>query len=294
MGAARGSWQRRQMARTHVEFLQAQSLDWQDTPIAHLAGTRCKMLSRDAGSGACSILLRLPQGWHRDGCWHLDADEEFLVLDGEFSLGEQRYQPDCYARLPPYWTRGPLRAHAETVLLCFFDRAPQAEAGVAAGAADALRDAVPMLDPFEMPWESAGMDPAYADIGLRWKMLRGRIGAADTTMLVTCPPHLHPPRWRGPQEIHDCVEEMFLLSGDYLSNVGRMREGAYFWRPPGIAHGPYGTRCGNLALIRTLGAPLENNWTREEVTISRNPPAQPFLPAALRARHARPCVPPPY
>jgi hypothetical protein len=282
------------MGRAHVEFLQAQSLDWQPTPFAHLAGTQHKLLSRDEVTGACSLLLRLPAGWQHEGCWHLDAEEEFLVLDGHLSIGEHDYEPDCYALLPRYWTRGAVRAHADTVLLCFFDWAPQAQVGIEARAADALLRAVPRVDAFDLPWESAGMDPAYADIGLRWKMLLGRIGEPRTTMLVTCPPHLHPPQWRGPQEIHDCVEEMFLISGDYLSNVGRMREGAYFWRPPGIAHGPYGTRSGNLALIRTLGAPLENNWTREEVTISRDPAPRPFLPEALRARHAQPRVPQAY
>jgi hypothetical protein len=105
-------------------------------------------------------------------------------------------------------------------------------------------------------------------------------------MLVSCPPHLHPPGWRGPQERHGCVEEMFLLSGDYLSNVGTMRAGAYFWRPPGIAHGPYGTRFGNLAIIRTLGAPLENNWTDATVGISRDPPLAAQLPPEMRRRAA--------
>jgi hypothetical protein len=259
------------MGRPHVEFIQAQALAWQPTPVAHLAGTAAKLLSRDAASGACSLLLRIPAGWCREGAWHLDAEEEFLVLDGELAIGELVYLEDCYARLPAGWTRGAMRALRETVLLCFFDREPVAASGVDARADAAARVAVPRLDAFEMGWESAGMDPAYADIGLRWKMLRGKIGDAQTTMLVACPPHLHPPQWRGPQEVHDCVEEMFLLSGDYLSNVGRMREGAYFWRPPGIAHGPYGTRLGNLALIRTIGAPLENNWTREQVEISRAP-----------------------
>ena len=282
------------MGRPHVEFLQTQALEWQPTPLAHLTGTLCKMLSRDEASGACSMLLRLPEGWQHAGPWHLDVEEEFLVLDGQMSLGEHDYVEDCYGRLPAWWTRGALRVGKEAVLLCFFERAPTAAMGVDVRAGEASRCAVPRLDAFEMAWESAGMDPACADIGLRWKMLRGRIGDAQTTMLVACPPHLHPPQWRGPQEVHDCVEEMFLLSGDYLSNVGRMREGAYFWRPPGIAHGPYGTRHGNLALIRTIGAPLENNWTRGEVEISRDPVARPFLPEALRAQHGRPSVPDSY
>jgi hypothetical protein len=267
-----GTWQHEHMARAHVEFVQAQSLDWQASPWPHLAGTDCKLLSRDALTGACSALIRYPAGWQKRGLWHLDAEEEFFVLEGEFTLGAQRYLPDCYALLPPYWTRDGFAVHEPAVLLTFFDSEPQAVAGRDARAADAAQTAVPHLDAFEMRWESAGMDPAYADIGLRWKMLRGSIGDARTTMLVSCPPHLHPPQWRGPQEVHDCVEEMFLLSGDYLSNVGTMREGAYFWRPPGIAHGPYGTRFGNLAVIRTIGAPLVNNWTQQQVAISRNPP----------------------
>jgi hypothetical protein len=93
------------MARAHVEFLQAQSLDWQPTPFAHLAGTQHKLLSRDEVTGACSLLLRLPAGWQHEGCWHLDAEEEFLVLDGHLSIGEHDYEPDCYALLPRYWTR---------------------------------------------------------------------------------------------------------------------------------------------------------------------------------------------
>jgi hypothetical protein len=138
------------MARPHVEFIQAQSLDWQPTPIAHLAGTHCKMLSHDATSGACSLLLRLPEGFRLDGPWQLDAEEEFLVLDGGLSLGDLDHGPDCYARLPAHWPRGALQVRHESVLLCFFDRAPTLATGapVAAGVArpEGLDDAVPRLD----------------------------------------------------------------------------------------------------------------------------------------------------
>lgn len=254
------------MTRPHVEFIQAQALAWQPTALPHLAGTQCKVLSRDAESGACTVLLRFPEGFRLEGDWALDSEEEFLVLDGELALGGARYSQDCYALLPSGSRRGEMLALRESVVIAFFNEPP----------AVPVR-AIPRLDAFELPWSCAEMDPAYADVGLRFKMLRGGIGEARSTMLVYCPPHLHPPHWRGPQEVHDCVEEMFLISGDYLSNVGRMREGAYFWRPPGIAHGPYGTRMGNLALIRTIGAPLVNNWTREDVEISREQVARPGL-----------------
>lgn len=264
------------MGREHVEFIQSQQLPWSPAPWAHFAGADRKLLSRDVASGAATALLRLDPGWRRDARGHHDAAEEWLVLEGAVDTGAGELASDCYLSRPARSNIGPLSSPAGATLLVLLDREPRWHDGPGEGAAPCI------LDPFDMPWQHAGMDPVYGDAGLRWKLLRGAPGEADMTMLVACPPHLHPPQWRGPQERHDCVEEMFLISGDYLSNVGTMRAGAYFWRPPGIAHGPYGTRFGNLALIRTLGAPLENNWSRDEVEISRDPPLAATVPTGLR------------
>jgi len=272
------------MTRAHLEFIQAQRLDWQASPWSLLAGTECKILSQDEGSGAVYALIRYPTGWSRHDIGYVDAAEESLVLDGELRRDGQLHAQHCYTRLPAGYPRHDAETVTGAVVLTFFDHEPRWRTGDPPAGRYDLSGAEPLLDAFEMPWECAGMDPVYASSGLRWKMLRGQIGDADTTMLVYCPPHLHPPQWRGPQEVHDCVEEMFLISGDYLSNVGTMHEGAYFWRPPGIAHGPYGTRSGNLALIRTLGAALLNNWTSHEFEISRSPPLRPYLPPELSAR----------
>jgi hypothetical protein len=208
------------------------------------------------------------------------------VLEGEVDLNGRQYPPDTYAWLPPGY---PFRSMATTtgaVVLVFFDAEPRWHEGVHPDVGPDASDAVEMLDAYRMPWASENMDPAYGDVGLRWKLLRGSPDDDHCTMLVSCPPHVHPPGWSGPQEVHDCVEEMYLLSGDYLSDRGTMCAGAYFWRPPGNAHGPYGTRGGNLAIIRTLGAPLRNNWTSHHVKLSRAPTYQPVLPDSLRS-HAR-------
>ena len=98
------------MTRPHVEFIQSQALEWQPTALPHLAGTQCKVLSRDAESGACSLLLRCPEGWQLDGDWALDSEEEFLVLDGELAIGSARYSQDCYALLPSGSRRGAMQA----------------------------------------------------------------------------------------------------------------------------------------------------------------------------------------
>ncbi len=270
--------------REHVEFVQAQTLPWEAAPWARLSGTLVKFLSRDESSGACSVLLSFPAGWSASACGALPVAEEALILEGSLCYGSRQCRQDAYLWFPSGAARETLVAGAQgAVLLAFFDGDPDQPA--LGRAADALPPRI--VDTFELGWESSGMDPAYADVGLRWKFLRGAAGAPDTTMLVACPPQFHPPGWKGPQEVHDCVEEMFLIGGDYLSNVGIMREGAYFWRPPGIAHGPYGTRLGNFALIRTLGHPLENNWTAHEVAIDRDGGGEAVIPPALRRIGAR-------
>lgn len=271
------------MGRPHIEFLQSQTLPWQPSPWAALAGLSVKILSQDDSTGAATALVRFGPGAMRAGSPAAAASEECLVLDGSLRVNSRECRQDFFL----FWPAGQAReaicaGPAGAVVLVFLDRAPDG----AAPTGDQGHGGPRIVDTFEMPWECEGMDPAYAAVGLRWKLLRGEAGATDTTMLVACPPHLHPPEWRGPQEVHDCVEEMFLIGGDYLSNVGIMREGAYFWRPSGIAHGPYGTRAGNFALIRTLGHALENNWTVHEVAIDRDGSGVAVIPEALRRRGA--------
>jgi hypothetical protein len=251
-------------------------------------------LSQDRGNGAATALVLLDAGWNSDAHGYLDAAEELLVLEGDVEFDGRLFRQDCYAYLPAGTLRRGISTDCGALLIVFFDREPRWHAGAPAPGEFDTTGGVAYRDAFEMQWEHEGMDPAYGDAGLRWKLLRGGPGQSVMTMLLSTPPHLHPPAWRGPQERHDCVEEMFLISGDFLSNVGIMRQGAYFWRPPGIAHGPYGARSGNLALIRTLGAPLVNNWTKRELTISRNPPFAPQLCADRPAAATSAWQPPGY
>jgi len=266
------------MSRDHVEFIQSQQLPWEPTPWRCFAGTDCKILSRDEHNGAATALVRFGTGWYNVEYGYLEAAEEILVLEGELRVNERVFHQDCYTYLPAGTVHTHVSCDHGALIIVFFDREPGWRPGVPAAHYDST-DCVPYLDAFEMTWEQRGMDPVYGNAGSRWKLLRGGPDQPFMTNLITSPPHRHPPAWRGPQERHDCVEEMFLISGEYLSNVGIMRPGAYFWRPPGVLHGPYGTRSPTLALIRTLGAPLRNNWTEREVQISRDPPLTPHLPS---------------
>lgn len=141
----------------------------------------------------------------------------------------------------------------------------------------------PFLDTVTAPWDRVPNDPEYADTGMRLKILRNDEDVGDSTFLITIPVHWHPEGWEGPQERHDCVEEMYLLSGDLISPRGVMRRGGYFWRPPGIRHGPFGSHTGGVALVRALGGRIENNWSSESISLSRTPDYDPILPDDLRA-----------
>ncbi len=261
------------MAREHVEFLQSQQLPWAPCPWPHPgAGSEIKLLSLDPETGACSYLARLPSGW-RSTLSALAVSEELFVLEGSLDWGERTLGPDCYAHIPAGAARPELRCSQGAVLLGFLDATPRETEAVPGQTAS-------VIDTFETPWGHEGMDPAYGDLGMRWKILHHDEATKDTSMLVLTPSQLAPPGLRGPQERHDCVEEAFLISGDFLSPLGPMYTGAYFWRPPQVLHGPYGSRHGNVCFIRTHGDVLENNWSTHELTLDRTASATPLIPSA--------------
>jgi hypothetical protein len=280
---------RTRMPRPHIDYLQSQTLPWQASHWPYLPGCQIKILSRDPDGGAVSLLVRYPSGWAAPAPGCLAAVEELFVLEGLLELDGRAYRQDCYGRFPAGWKHATRLAPEGAVVLAFYDADP----GCSADQPPAVRPAADgtLVDAFELTWNAKGLDRLFGGNGQLWKVLHGSPAAGSCTMLIASAPHLHPPRWVAPQEIHSCAEEMFLLSGDFLCNVGQMASGAYCWRPPGIAHGPYGSRGGNLALLRTHGAPLATEFTAHEIALQRNPGYQPILPPRMRAVTTHPWRP---
>jgi hypothetical protein len=166
-------------------------------------------------------------------------------------------------------------------VLSFFDAAPETRPGAATDSTD---DAIPYLNLHEMPWTSEGMDP---------ELLKGRIFVhkvmridkvrSDKTVVLNASAHSHPPHWKQRQLHHPCVEEFFIVSGEITGPQGIMTAGAYFWRPAGIAHGPFGSRTGYLAICRFVGGRHVNVWHDDYLPYSYDRPHQPVLPEDLRA-----------
>jgi hypothetical protein len=262
------------MARPWIEFVQSQNLPWVSGDLwGCRPGVEFKVLSLDADQGASSLLVRYPPGWRLERAGALSADEEFLVLDGTLSLGQQRYGEKSYAHLPVGYARGPMTSETGAVVLTFFSRWPSWDE---AGAFDPAR-LVENLDAFAVPY-TARFHPEFPPGAGRKTLYEDPLTHAQSWILGTLPM-----RWAERAEVHPVVEEMYLLSGESHGNRGVMRPGAYFWRPPEIAHGPYGTLTGNLYFFRTHGGPLVTRYVDGGRPFRWWPPYDPVLPDELAA-----------
>ena len=260
------------MARPWIEFVQSQNLPWH---AGDLDGTRqgveTKTLSVDRDDGAASLLVRYPPGWRLEHRGALAVDEEFLVLDGTLSVGDTHYAEKSYAHWPAGFERGSMASATGAVVLTFFSGSPVASAP---RAFDAAR-LVDHLDAFAVPY-TGNFHPEFPPGAGRKRLYEDPITHDQSWILGTLPM-----RWAERAEVHPVVEEMYLLTGESHGNRGVMRPGAYFWRPPGIPHGPYGTLTGNLYFFRTKGGPLRTEYVDSSQRFGWWPRYDPALPDEL-------------
>jgi hypothetical protein len=270
------------MARPHIEYIQAQVLPWAEMDAASLRpGAARKLLSEDGDTGAFTAIVRYPRGWNFAHRHHLAADEEFFVLDGCLEIDGVSYSKYGYGYLPAGTTHDVLKSDAGAAVLTFINGSPARHDG-AGTPDDSLR--------IENPDGSAASftsDFAHslAGSGLAIKFLRNDpVSGARTWLLKRGGDRREDLPPTGRLETHPCVEEFFLLEGTLGWPQGLMRPGAYFWRPPGIQHGPGSSLTGCLLLFRSLGAPFSTDWSENEVPRPFEPiPYAPTLPPHLQA-----------
>lgn len=267
------------MTRPHIEFIHAQVLPWQAGILGGaLKDVEAKVLSRDSDSGAASMVLRFPAGWSHGEPFHLAAAEEFVVLEGDLTVNGVDYTEFAYANFPAGHPRNAVSSKSGAVLLSFFDGVPEVEAGAgASGAADGF---IEKIDVLREGWDPdySGIDsPELAAAGARKKILRSDPGAGDQTWFIGTLP-----LWRERKtESHPVIQEMYLLSGSISGNTGVMHTGAYFWRPADILHGPYGSKTGNVILMRSQGGALATDYYEPDPPFSFDAPHRPVLPLEL-------------
>ncbi len=285
------------MPRPHLEFIHAQQLRWRAAPFAGAAwsGVEAKVLSRDPLSGACSALLRYPAGW-QSAASVLAASHELFVLDGELRIGTQRYGLDDYAFLPAGFPHVAQSAPGGATVLGFFDLDPASRAvsppsGFAPGGWDATA-LIERIDTHNTAWTRHDIDPSVQFLNLAHKVLRNVPATGEKTILLSSGAQTHPDGWQEAQLAHDCVEEMYLLGGDIVGERGTMYEGAYFWRPARIWHGPFGSRRGSLSLIRFCEGHHQNRWGAQPMPFQLAPAHAPALPTELQGAGSAAWTPP--
>lgn len=256
------------MARPWIEFVQSQRIPWQAGLLADVRpGTEAKRLSIDSETGACSVLVRYPPGWSGPA-GALAVDDELLVIDGGLEIGGQRYGHLAYAHFPAGFDPGPWSSPAGAIILEFFSGTVSRNRGV--NGYDAAR-LVRYRSGFEVPY-TGNFHPEFPT-GAGRKILYVDPATRDTTWLLGT----LPVRWSERVESHPTVEEMYLLAGEVHGNRGVMRPGAYFWRPPSIPHGPYGSLTGSLYLFRTKGGTLSTTYADGDRKFKWWPEYEPVL-----------------
>lgn len=266
------------MARSHVEFVQSQILPFQ---VGLYGGARpeveMRILSIDEQAGDASTQLRYPPGWQKSTPEYLLEDEEFFVLEGSLQINGRIYGKHHYAHLPKGYLRTSQSSPNGAVVLTFFSGEPRAVAAEENGAMFDPRRLVEQIDTLHAPamsMVSEDMDtPDWDPTGTFHKSLYEDPDTGERTWLIGMMPH-----WSTNLcETHPVVEEEFAVLGDLCFPMGVFRDGGYFWRPPGIEHGPFCTWGGALHLIRCKGGPFATQWSESPGPIWQ-PEYQPILP----------------
>ncbi len=268
------------MARPHIEFIQAQAVDWRTLGAdSSRPGAAAKPLSYDPDSKAVTQIIRYAPGWRLEQAHHLESDEEFYVLSGTLKINDILYGEGDYAYLPAGYPRNSMTAPEGADVMTFYEGAHKRVAGPAPDGFYTADNLIERISTKSVPWGGA-TDPKVAAPGVKRLGLRKDAKTGDSTWLLD----IDETGMTGEVnrlETHPVVEEVFLLSGEMHMPMGVLKRGAYFWRPPGIPHGPVGTRTGALGLFRCKGGPLTTDWSEESYPVPWDSPYAPQLPEGL-------------
>lgn len=248
--------------RGHIEFIQQQSMPWVELSRPPLSGMMGKVMSEASdGSGTYLIALASNQTFPLsvpDRC-----TVQLITLAGRPSVDGQEIPELTYVRVASGDTLE-LTSDGKAVGLVFVDFVEWA--GVESKGPVNLDD---------VPWR-AERDEWFAAGAARKNIWTEPTTGEELFLLGTMPL-----RWNDRAQVHPVVEEVFVLAGELIGEHGVLTEGAYFWRPPGVWHGPFGQRRGTLMVIRTPGGPFTKEYSQAALEVDRSLNYQPVLPPEL-------------
>jgi hypothetical protein len=226
--------------RSDVDFVDSADVPWErpaDGEFGHAGGGRKRVLSRDLEDGAETAVQRVvdPQRGV------LGAEADLYVLSGGGVLNGELIEVGDYVH-------------------------------IAAGTRVDLVPGIRGLVLYSGFWATPAFNPGDGDLGavsvthtelLEWTPATwsGEVRLAPGAMLKTLRHDDRAyiylaammPGWRSEsEEAHPVYEESYKIYGDVLMGArGVMREGSYFFRSPGVFHGPLYSRGGTMSFIRS-------------------------------------------
>ncbi len=266
--------------REHIDFIQAQFLEWEPADAAGYAGARLKLLSRDDETSAISTVLQLPAGWRRDA-GALSVDEEIYVLEGCLAIDGAYCREHGYAFIPAGTVANEWTTSEGATLLCFRSEPMPSDR---LGSDAVAKRTVPMVDLTQGSWDGDFDRFGLGSMrdGARMRVLRQDPFSGETTYITATIAFRRGER----AERHPIAQEFYMLAGELAGPVGTMQAGAYCIRPPMAKHAPYGSPTGALILFRGMGGEQKTFWEDTDPFVW-HPQHQPILPERLK-RFARP------
>ncbi len=242
----------------YVGFLNESDLVWRPFDAEGVPpGVQVKLLSRDAKSGAASLLARFPADWRNAAAGYHASDMEIFVLKGAIKIGDRRFTERCFTYVPAGVSYGPVTVDKETSALWFFDGDPSFTASATSRAGAAFNQRVEFKSYYQEPWEAAVEIGFSKQPGIFMKILK-RLPNDGPMTWISGSFSGRPPR---KYEVHPSAEEAWLLEGEFNLaeclpeglRVWHLTKGSYFYRPPNIRHiGPLsGSRSYAIWLFRT-------------------------------------------
>lgn len=237
-----GNDMQRGYERGWVELVHAPELPWEPAHGENWpVGAEVKVLSRDESSGALTGIVRLPEGYRR-GAGHHEGATEYLVLSGGLRVGRALRGRGYYGYSPSGTNQEPwVSDEGAELLFMARDSTPDfvPKPGIVREDAGQIQ-----LDTARIPWMITPVEGPPP--GICVKLLRHVEETGELAALIANVPQFDYPKL----EFHDCIEEIFCVSGDiWLGNAGAMRPGSYLWRPPYITHGPFYSEHGSVLFL---------------------------------------------
>lgn len=268
------------MPRPHLEFVQCQNVDW----VRRADGTDIKLLNKGQSSGEETLLIRYPPGYRQVGGFALKRAKEFFILEGEMRIAGNACALHHYRFIPRGYDPQDWHSPNGATLLIFRHGWEDANSG------EEWADAVD-LSTQAMPWDISTYDPKLSHLRLARKVLRMGPNDSCRTFLLAGMPHGVPQVAGLAAEYHDHSEEMFMISGSMWAPEGLLQQGAYFYRPPAILHGPHVSEYGFFQIMRSPGTNyIKTHWSETLSPLPIGAQYHPILPETAPKKWGRPYI----